>query len=139
MSIDTAEKRRSAFQTFHPRGFPTVTPNLNKDQEWRQEVFWSYSGILVSDSSGIPVTISPQPVMEPYPLVPLIDGNGFLALEWHRWFQTVIDSEFSMLSEQAGPPGTVPARTGLTNIDTLNKSIYISAGTSSSADWILVN
>lgn len=46
MPIDTAEKRRSAGGVpFLPLG-PGVTPNASKDQEWRQQAAWSYSGIL---------------------------------------------------------------------------------------------
>ena len=46
MAIDTAEKRRSvAGIAGFPMG-PAVTPNASPDQEWRQEVAWSYSGIL---------------------------------------------------------------------------------------------
>lgn len=139
MAVDTAEKRRSAYHIFHARGLPAVTPNLSQDQEWRQEALWGYSGILVTDQGGVPVTIAPQPTMEPYPQAPIVGPNGLITPEWHRWFQAVIDSEYSMLSEQEGPPGTTPARTGFTNVDITNKDVYISAGTSSSADWIKVN
>jgi hypothetical protein len=46
VAIDTAEKRKSAAGVpFLPLG-PGVTPNSAKDQEWRQESAWSYSGIL---------------------------------------------------------------------------------------------
>jgi hypothetical protein len=48
MAIDTAEKRRSvAGVPFLPLGV-NVTPNLSKDQEWRQQAAWSYSGILAT-------------------------------------------------------------------------------------------
>ena len=44
--MTTAEKRRSAAGVaFLPLG-PGVTPNASKDQEWRQQAAWSYSGIL---------------------------------------------------------------------------------------------
>lgn len=36
----------------------------------------------------------------------------------------------------AGPPTAAPTRTGVHWIDTLNKATYVSAGTSSVADWI---
>ncbi len=44
MAIDTAEKRKSAsgIQVILIAG---VTPNSSKDQEWRQEAGWGYSGI----------------------------------------------------------------------------------------------
>lgn len=45
MAIDTAEKRRSAGAVLLPT-LPGVTPNSDKDQEWRQQSAWSYSGIL---------------------------------------------------------------------------------------------
>lgn len=45
MAIDTAAKRRSvAGVPFHP-GLG-VTPNASKDQAWRQQAAWGYSGIL---------------------------------------------------------------------------------------------
>lgn len=48
MAIDTAEKRRSASGVpFLPLG-PGVTPNATKDHEWRQQVGWGYSGIVVA-------------------------------------------------------------------------------------------
>lgn len=46
MALDTAEKRRSAsIVSLYPLG-PGVTPNSDKDQEWRQEAGYGYSGIL---------------------------------------------------------------------------------------------
>jgi hypothetical protein len=50
-AIDSAEKRRSAFN-WNAFGGPGVTPNASKDQEWRQQAMYSYSGIL----AGAPVT-----------------------------------------------------------------------------------
>lgn len=53
MAIDTAEKRKSvAGIPFLPLGVG-VTPNASKDQEWRQQAAWSYSGIL----AGLPVVV----------------------------------------------------------------------------------
>lgn len=46
MAIDTAEKRKSISGISLPFFAPGVTPNSSKDQEWRQESAWSYSGIL---------------------------------------------------------------------------------------------
>jgi len=50
MAIDTAEKRRSISGL--PFLTPGVTPNAGKDQEWRQEAGWGYSGILVAALFG---------------------------------------------------------------------------------------
>ncbi len=47
MSFDTAEKRRSAAQMVTGLFPPTVTPNTLKDTEWRAQVCWGYSGVLV--------------------------------------------------------------------------------------------
>lgn len=48
MAIDTAEKRRSVSGVLgYFSGGPGVTPNAAKDQEWRQEAGYGYSGILV--------------------------------------------------------------------------------------------
>lgn len=49
MAIDTAQKRKSAAAVglvFTP---PGVTPFALRDEEWRQEVAWGYSGILVNE------------------------------------------------------------------------------------------
>ena len=50
MAIDDAEKRRSV------AGIPFwvglgVTPNASKDQEWRQQSGWGYSGILAGGAA----------------------------------------------------------------------------------------
>ncbi len=45
MAIDTAEKRKSISGVGGPPLIPGVTPNSDKDQEWRQEAGWGYSGI----------------------------------------------------------------------------------------------
>ncbi len=48
MAIDNREKRQSAAtagMVFMP---PSVTPNSSKDKEWRQQVGWGYSGIVVA-------------------------------------------------------------------------------------------
>jgi len=47
MAIDSAEKRRSVSGIGGPPLIPGVTPNSSKDQEWRQQAGWSYSGISV--------------------------------------------------------------------------------------------
>ena len=54
MAIDTREKRASVVGINRLAG-PSVTPNSGKDQEWRQEVGYSYSGIAATaDTSFIP-------------------------------------------------------------------------------------
>jgi len=47
MTIDTAEKRKSAASVGHVSTMPSVTPNASADSEWRQQSAWSYSGIDV--------------------------------------------------------------------------------------------
>ena len=49
MAIDTREKRQSVIGINTDPMPPTPTPNASKDGEWRQEVAWGYSGILVSE------------------------------------------------------------------------------------------
>lgn len=44
MAIDTREKRASIVGINYLSG-PSPTPNVSKDQEWRQEVGYGYSGI----------------------------------------------------------------------------------------------
>jgi len=50
MAIDTAERRRSAAGVAFLPLTPGVTPNAAKDQEWRQQAGWSYSGILAGNN-----------------------------------------------------------------------------------------
>ena len=45
MAIDTAEKRRSAAHAGKKFVGKGVTPNADKDIEWRQQAGWGYSGI----------------------------------------------------------------------------------------------
>jgi hypothetical protein len=45
VAIDTAEKRRAVAGISVGWG---ITPNVAKDQQWRQEVGWSYPGILAA-------------------------------------------------------------------------------------------
>ncbi len=47
MAIDSREKRASIVGINYLSG-PSPTPDVAKDQEWRQEVGYSYSGILAS-------------------------------------------------------------------------------------------
>lgn len=56
MPIDTAEKRRSLSGIQHSL-VPGITPNAAKDQEWRQEAGWSYSGILAGAAAALPVAV----------------------------------------------------------------------------------
>ena len=55
MAIDSAEKRKAISGIMIPHLIPGVTINSSKDQEWRQEAGWSYSGIEAAEpaSSGI--------------------------------------------------------------------------------------
>jgi hypothetical protein len=49
MAIDNREKRASVVGVNRIAG-PSPTPNSSKDQEWRQQVGYGYSGILVFES-----------------------------------------------------------------------------------------
>lgn len=57
MAIDTREKRQSVAWLL-PISAPSVTPNASKDQEWRQQSGWGYSGIL-ADTPAISVSRMP--------------------------------------------------------------------------------
>ncbi len=49
MAIDTAEKRKSLSGVgLMPFVMPGVTPNSDKDAEWRSQVGWRYSGIATA-------------------------------------------------------------------------------------------
>ena len=52
MAIDSREKRSSVVGISFFSG-PSPTPNASKDQEWRQEVGYSYSGILAGGGAAI--------------------------------------------------------------------------------------
>jgi len=72
MAIDTAERRKSVSGVWIPL-VPGVTPNSAKDQEWRQESNWSYSGILASTVvAGPPVEPIGVAVLDPV----LVRGRG---------------------------------------------------------------
>ena len=45
MAIDSREKRQSIIAVSSYFSGPSVTPNASKDEEWRQEVGYGYSGI----------------------------------------------------------------------------------------------
>lgn len=47
MAIDDAEKRKSA-SGIQVSLIAGVTPNSSKDQEWRQQSGWGYSGIVTT-------------------------------------------------------------------------------------------
>ena len=53
MAIDTREKRQAAAWVSGV-GPPSVTPNALKDQEWRQESGWGYSGIAAAAPAAAP-------------------------------------------------------------------------------------
>ena len=58
MAIDTAEKRKS-LSGIQWTLMPGVTPNAAKDQEWRQQAGWGYSGILAGGApppTAVPFT-----------------------------------------------------------------------------------
>lgn len=57
MAIDTREKRASVAGINRLAG-PSVTPNASKDQEWRQEVGYSYSGIAAGGAVGVSIQIA---------------------------------------------------------------------------------
>ena len=54
MAIDSREKRASVVGINRLAG-PSVTPDAAQDQEWRQEVGYSYSGILAAGGVTGPV------------------------------------------------------------------------------------
>lgn len=51
MAIDSKEKRASIVSINRCAG-PSPIPNASKDQEWRQEVGYSYSGILAGGAAA---------------------------------------------------------------------------------------
>ena len=48
MAIDTRERRAAVVALPYPLAGVSPTPNVDKDQEWRQEAGWGYPGILVA-------------------------------------------------------------------------------------------
>jgi hypothetical protein len=70
MAIDNREKRQSTVG-INRVGGPSVTPTLGKDQEWRQEVGYGYSGILADDPA--PASFVPSYALNLNTLI----GGGF--------------------------------------------------------------
>jgi len=62
MAIDTREKRQSAASVGMLPVPPTPTPNASKDQEWRQEAGWGYSGILAGEAVVIATSYPKLPM-----------------------------------------------------------------------------
>lgn len=60
MAIDSPEKRKSISGLPHVVMIPGVTPNAAKDQEWRQESGWGYSGVLAA-APPIPPVLGAAP------------------------------------------------------------------------------
>ncbi len=52
MAIDDREKRQSVVAVSFYYYAPSVTPNSSKDQEWRQQAGYGYSGIAVGEPSA---------------------------------------------------------------------------------------
>ena len=52
MAIDSKEKRASIIGINYISG-PSPIPTAAKDQEWRQEVGFGYSGILVAAAAAV--------------------------------------------------------------------------------------
>jgi hypothetical protein len=71
MAIDNAEKRRSIAGIHRGRGWAIgLTPNVSKDQEWRQQAGRGYSGILAggalpNPSSDDSFTVRSMPIVFP--------------------------------------------------------------------------
>ncbi len=51
MAIDDREKRQSVVGINYLSG-PSPTPNVSKDQEWRQEAGYGYPGIAAASVGG---------------------------------------------------------------------------------------
>lgn len=66
MAIDDREKRTSISGIMIPL-IAGVTPTAGKDQEWRQQVGWSYSGITATITSG----------MVPHYYFMMMQGDGY--------------------------------------------------------------
>ena len=47
-------------------------------------------------------------------------------------------TQYSLISSQSGAPSSTPGRVGEVNVDTSSTTVYVSTGTSSSADWTAV-
>lgn len=70
MAIDNREKRQSVVGINRVVGV-SVTPNSGKDQEWRQEAGYGYSGILADNPA--PVSFVPSYALNLNTLI----GGGF--------------------------------------------------------------
>lgn len=50
MAITTVERRKNVSSIGQVFMISGVTPNANKDSEWRQQVGWGYGGITVAQA-----------------------------------------------------------------------------------------
>lgn len=90
MAIDSREKRASVVGINFIAG-PSPTPNASKDQEWRQEVGYGYSGILAAEAVIVTYTdlfFNPDPTARAL-VVSDIFMNNRLSTQGDTWFDVV--------------------------------------------------
>ncbi len=107
MAIDTAEKRRSV-SGLQQTQIAGVTSNATKDQEWRQEVGWSYPAILAAGAAPLgPLIAGTVPVRYLIGQIPNIVP-----------VETVLTSEAGVVPvrEFVGPANVVPVRETATEV-----------------------
>jgi hypothetical protein len=72
---------------------------------------------------------------------PTFTGTNFTGIDHGTGLLGLADddhTQYSLISSQAGAPSSTPSRVGEINIDTTNDDVYISKGTASSSDWVLM-
>lgn len=77
--------------------------------------------------------------IQPPPITPLTDKSA--SPPWINWFNVVYRFLGLAPSISSGivAPTTTPNKIGDIFVDTVAKKIYVAAGNTSSADWIIVN
>ena len=70
MAIDDAEKRKNVASIINAITIPGVTPNALKDEGWRQQSGWGYSGIPAVGPTPVAEFVggsklSPRPYLSP--------------------------------------------------------------------------
>ena len=102
MAVDTAEKRK-AIAGIHMRySGPGVTPNVLKDQEWRQEAGWGYNGILVATPAAPPPAVPAVTEQLIAPWVPWIRIPVYYLGEAHLSARPLLRAQGEVIKDGAG-------------------------------------
>jgi hypothetical protein len=83
-----------------------------------------------------------MPNIMPVPIsAPIAFANGITTPIFINWFNAIYKklNEVPTISSGILPPSTTPTSINLFYSDTVAQKLYVSMGTSSPADWIILN